>query len=345
MIEAKETLIGNIASSSSLSGSLNKATEYIEPITQEKVTTPTKEQQVLTPDDGYTGLSKVTVDAIPDAYTEVSGEIDITTNGEYDVKSYEKAKVNVEMPKITSATYLFYGGARTDAFEELIGLLSDEITDFRNMFNACKTVTEIPKFNTSNGTMFNYMFNGCSNIKTMFDIDLSKAINCQSMFGSTTIENFPNQLNTSKCENFSSMFSTNNSVKTIPILDTSNGDQFGGMFSQCRGLTTVPELNLGKATNIANMFGYCGSLTTLGALKDLGKAYQTSKSQNYSSYTLNLSSSTLLTHESLMNVINGLYDIASLGVKPQTLNLGATNLAKLTAEEIAIATNKGWTVQ
>lgn len=32
------------------------------------------------------------------------------------------------------------------------------------------------------------------------------------------------------------------------------------------------------------------------------------------------------------------------GVKPQTLQLGNTNKAKLTAEEIAIATNKGWNV-
>lgn len=51
-----------------------------------------------------------------------------------------------------------------------------------------------------------------------------------------------------------------------------------------------------------------------------------------------------LTHDSLMNVINNLYDIKSKGVKPQTLQLGNTNKAKLTAEEIAIATNKGWNV-
>lgn len=45
-----------------------------------------------------------------------------------------------------------------------------------------------------------------------------------------------------------------------------------------------------------------------------------------------------------MNVINNLYDIKSKGVKTQTLQLGDTNKAKLTAEEIAIATNKGWNV-
>lgn len=66
--------------------------------------------------------------------------------------------------------------------------------------------------------------------------------------------------------------------------------------------------------------------------------------ENKREYTLDLSYSPLLTHDSLMNIINNLYDIKSKGVKPQTLQLGDTNKAKLTAEEIAIATNKGWNV-
>ena len=48
-----------------------------------------------------------------------------------------------------------------------------------------------------------------------------------------------------------------------------------------------------------------------------------------------------LTHDSLMNVINEAGDVTS---NPQTLTLGTTNLNKLTDEEKAIATNKGWTL-
>jgi hypothetical protein len=92
------------------------------------------------------------------------------------------------------------------------------------------------------------------------------------------------------------------------------------------------------------MFYGCSNLTTLGGFKDLGKAYSTSQSANYSSYTLTLSYANNLTEESLMNVINNLYDIATAGCKTQTLTLGSTNKAKLTAAQIAIATNKGWTV-
>ena len=92
------------------------------------------------------------------------------------------------------------------------------------------------------------------------------------------------------------------------------------------------------------MFFACYALTTLGGFQNLGMAYDTSKSANYTYYRLNLSTSPKLTHDSLMNVINGLYDIKSKGCNPQSLVLGSTNLAKLTAEEIAIATNKGWNV-
>ena len=45
-----------------------------------------------------------------------------------------------------------------------------------------------------------------------------------------------------------------------------------------------------------------------------------------------------------MNIINNLYDIKTKGCNTQKLILGTTNLHKLTSEEIAIATSRGWTV-
>lgn len=47
-----------------------------------------------------------------------------------------------------------------------------------------------------------------------------------------------------------------------------------------------------------------------------------------------------LTVQSLMNIINGLPTVSTV----KTLTLGATNKAKLTPEQIAVATQKGWTV-
>jgi hypothetical protein len=55
--------------------------------------------------------------------------------------------------------------------------------------------------------------------------------------------------------------------------------------------------------------------------------------------TIDFSKCTKLTHDSLMSIINHLKDGVS-----NTLTLGATNLAKLTDAEKAIATQKGWTL-
>ena len=56
-----------------------------------------------------------------------------------------------------------------------------------------------------------------------------------------------------------------------------------------------------------------------------------------------LSGCTNLTVTSLVNVLNALPDNTGTSYS-QTCKLGATNLAKLTAEQIAIGTNKGWAV-
>ena len=53
--------------------------------------------------------------------------------------------------------------------------------------------------------------------------------------------------------------------------------------------------------------------------------------------------STKLTHDSLMSIINHLKDFSGT-TTTMTCTLGATNLAKLTDAEKAIATEKGWSL-
>lgn len=115
-------------------------------------------------------------------------------------------------------------------------------------------------------------------------------------------------------------------------------------FSDCDELVEVPLLYLGSSDYIYNMFSNCPNITTIHGLADLGKAYWVGQNANYARYSLDLSVSTKLTYESLMTVINDLYDIKSKGCKAQQLILGDENLAKLTADEIGIATSKGWAV-
>ena len=152
-------------------------------------------------------------------------------------------------------------------------------------------------------------------------------------------------------ENISSCYATFSScykLETI-IFPDDIGTKFGAtniaqMFRNCTNLTTLPLINASNVINIYWLFRDAKNITNLGGFRNLGEAYLTTQSANYKDYTLDLSPCSLLTKQSIINVLNNLYDIASKGCNTQKIVLGSTNLAKLTEEEIAIATNKGWTV-
>ena len=121
------------------------------------------------------------------------------------------------------------------------------------------------------------------------------------------------------------------------------------LFQGCEFLESIPELDCSSCTAINGIFytGRLDNFTDLGGFKNLGKAY-TQKQANYNNYTLSLSPCKNLTKESLMNVINNLYDLnETYGAGTeyvQSLVLGNSNKEKLSEEELAIATNKGWVV-
>lgn len=233
--------------------------------------------------------------------------------------------------------------------EEKIPLLelnpnTGDVINMAGMFGNCENLKTIPLLDTRNVTNMAGMFSFCSNLKTIPKINTAKVTDMSTMFSvCKNLEEIP-LLDTSNVTNMHEMFGNCELLRTIPELNTVSVSSMPSMFIYCSSIKDIPLLEASSVTNVWQIFYGCELLENLGGLKNLGQAYSTTMTANDGWYSLVLSKCPLLTHDSLMNVINNLYDIKSKGVKPQTLQLGDTNKAKLTAEEIAIATNKGWNV-
>lgn len=266
-----------------------------------------------------------------------------TKEGLLKVESFiNKYGINAHYPKDMKEYFMYRK-------EEKIPLLelnpnTGDVINMANMFSWCENLKTIPLLDTSNVTNMAGMFSFCSNLKTIPKINTAKVTDMSTMFSvCKNLEEIP-LLDTSNVTNMHEMFGNCELLRTIPELNTVSVSSMPSMFINCSSIKDIPLLEASSVTNVWQIFDGCELLENLGGLKNLGQAYPTTATANDGWYSLVLSKCPLLTHDSLMNVINNLYDIKSKGVKTQTLQLGDTNKAKLTAEEIAIATNKGWNV-
>lgn len=198
---------------------------------QEKSITPSTEEQSITADEGYTGLSKVTVAGTASA-------------------------------KITDAQYLFYNGARTDYVQEILALC-ENLTNTSRMFYGCRDLenVDISKLNTSNVTDMNNMFYACyaeeldvSNFKT------SNVTNMNNMFEycvnitSLDVSNF----DISNVTDISRMFYSCRNLTSLDLssFDTSKVTNMDRMFYDCKKLTKldIRSFTFDNVTSYYNMF-------------------------------------------------------------------------------------------
>lgn len=259
---------------------------------QDKSVIPTKEKQTIQAEDNYSGLGIVNVEAIPSSYVEPSGELNITTNGTYDVKNYESVTTNVHEPTPYAPRFIsFYQCDKTDLIQELASLDTSNMTSFKNMFNYCYNLTslDVNHFNTSNVTNMYGTFSGCSNL-TSLDIsnwDTSKVTNMQNMFsamGVLTNLTLGDNFDTSNVTDMSSMFSGGYALTELDlsIFNTSKVTRMNSMFQNCNKLMKIDIRNFDftKVTNYSYMFSSVKATCEIIVKDDTAKSWITSKFTN-----------------------------------------------------------------
>lgn len=97
----------------------------VQPVTQSKTITPTKQTQNVVPDQNYDGLNEVIVNPIPDDYIIPSGTKNITTNGTQDVTNYANVNVNVQA---STETKTVKSTTTTQTINPTSGKLINQIT-------------------------------------------------------------------------------------------------------------------------------------------------------------------------------------------------------------------------
>lgn len=251
----------------------------------------------------------------------------------------------------------------------------------QQMFYYCDKLTAagVDNWDVSSVKDFSQMFNMCS--KLVFDTDLSSwkasPLKVSRMFAgaSKVIALDLRGLDVSAVSDFTGVFGSMTSLTSLDITgwDMSNATNLQTMFHYntgsslvvdfrtCKAFDTskvkgtnmnyfisgsgIVELHLGDSFNLQGvtttklLFGGYNTynLTTItGTMSNWGKAFA-------SNTTIDLSYLRALTRDSAMVIVNGLYDLAANGSSlAHTLKLYSSVYALLSADDIAVATGKGW---
>lgn len=138
-------------------------------------------------------------------------------------------------------------------------------------------------------------------------------------------------------QSLNSAFSNISQLKSINIFDTTYYTNFTEMFNGDDNLKNINGvINFSNASNVDRMISYCYNLETI-SISNLGKTKLSSRTVD-----IGVKYTTKLTHESLVGLLEGLYDISQTDWTGYTFILSKTQLDSLSDEEKKIATDKGW---
>ena len=221
------------------------------------------------------------------------------------------------------------------------------VTTMSSMFRNCYSLTSVPLFDTSNVWNMSSMFRDCYSLTSVPLFDTSNVGNMSNMFYCCYSLTSVPLLDTSNVTSMVNMFRVCYSLTSVPLFNMSNATNTSDMFRDCYSLTSVLLFNMSNVTSMLNMFRNCYSLTSVPLLDTSNVTNMSDMFGNcYSLVSLKLQNLitdltlAIAAYDTNINRDSLLYIIRNRsGTNVITLTIGATNLAKLTTEEIAEATN------
>lgn len=216
------------------------------------------------------------------------------------------------------------------------------VTSFYNAFANNKTIenVNVSNWNTLQVTNMRSTFYICDKLQSV-SCENWRLDNCTSMFAMfdscLALKNFDlSRWNTSKVTNMEWVFIRCASLTSLDLSnwDTSQVTIMNNFFNSCTSLTSldISGWNTSKVHGMRNMLNNCVSLETLKCdnlilpnieLGNIGLVY-----------------STKLSVDSIVGLLNALPQ----SDKGYSFQIGSDNIGKLSDEQKAIATDKGWTL-
>lgn len=292
----------------------------------------TQNGEYLPPTD-IAGFSKVSVDV-----QLVLEELTITQNGEYTpqegVDGFSKVTAEFDtssLPKIIVTNLLL------DQYREQLDYWDGRLIDvtYLNNFNNFARYSNIKEIN----------IDGWECIYANFDFNTPSKISAENCFYKSTIEHIHGHFKM-KVKTCGDMFREATKLKSVDVtgIDVSETTSVSNIFKNCNKLEQLDLTTWVLPSNrlISNNCFSCRMLNSVIGGRNINDVLQNDIAALKNNHTAFIFSGTILDRASLRAIINGLADLT--GQTAQTLTLGATLMAKLTEEDIAIAVSKNWTI-
>lgn len=267
-------------------------------------------------------------------------EIELTQNGIYDVIGYDRAIVNVRPVVNLEDITITDNGEYTP---------SEGFDGFGKVNVDLRGIIQVRSFIVTQDSIIN----GKWIYENLFDFSNGLVIlsNAFSIYPQVSkIAEIPtlNSWNVSNVTNLVTMFDNCRNIKFLDFedWDVSKVTNYQGMFRACTSLekVNITKWNVLPTAILTNMFSTCLKLYSLVGDYTIDEVISNNITifNGYKNSISCFSSSNNINRASLRALINGLADLSD--TTTQTLTLGATLRAKLTEEDIEIATNKNWTI-